>query len=483
MKKVWKYIIITLLSILGLACVGVLYLFFVPGSSLFNITYIYKSYTHNSQSYKADNITTLAVNSRAYEVNILESENDEFSLKVYANSFGFVLNKNKDVQISSTLNNNVLTFNISEPYGFAIKNDSYINVYIPKSTNVNLSLNNQKAKTNFDAPNLNINQLSYSTQKGNFNFKNGSISNMLKLTLNKSTFQISENVKTNNNNVELNLSSGKFISSSAALGDISVVKNTRGIITIKACNILKEQIASSGGQINVEKLSRAEISTSDSIITLGEVANGVTIDLNASGSISVASLSGNSSIVTNSGNVNIGTAFSPLLISSISGNIKVSAAMKNVSIVNSYGESEIHFAEEAENYTSQNKCRSLTANIKNGKLIATGVQHIGTPVENEGINISGNGRIYLYMNDVLGENYLDSVDGNIFVSVNKDSKYLLTTSSEYGNVRVNLTQTSEYNGYTTKTSRTTKVNCSTSANKLTVSTSHGNLTILDTNFS
>ena len=51
------------------------------------------------------------------------------------------------------------------------------------------------------------------------------------------------------------------------------------------------------------------------------------------------------------------------------------------------------------------------------------------------------------------------------------------------NVKVNLTQTEESFGYTQKTTRTTNVNCySTSSNKFIISTNHGDLTVLDTNF-
>ena len=86
------------------------------------------------------------------------------------------------------------------------------------------------------------------------------------------------------------------------------------------------------------------------------------------------------------------------------------------------------------------------------------------------------------MKNVLGENYIDGHNGSVYVIVNKDSQYTLTTSTSSGSVKVNLTQIEEVGGYITKTTRTTNVNCLTSSNLFNISTNYGNLTVLDTNF-
>ncbi|MBQ8615809.1 MAG: hypothetical protein IJ415_04510, partial [Clostridia bacterium] len=74
MKKVWKYLVITLLLLLGLCCVGVLYLFFMPGTSLFNITYINYNIKKETSKYSASHVSAIELNSRSYEIEIIESE-------------------------------------------------------------------------------------------------------------------------------------------------------------------------------------------------------------------------------------------------------------------------------------------------------------------------------------------------------------------------------------------------------------------------
>ena len=114
MKKIGKYLIITLLLLLGLCCVGVLYLFFIPNSSLFNISYVSHSTKLSSkQQYLAEDVNKIVLNSNKFEVKISESSSDKISLKVYDQTFGFALVKNNKTSIDEELNPaGVLTFNI-----------------------------------------------------------------------------------------------------------------------------------------------------------------------------------------------------------------------------------------------------------------------------------------------------------------------------------------------------------------------------------
>ena len=121
--------------LLGLGCAGVLYLFFVPNSSLFNITYINYNIKKETSKYSSANISTIELNSRAYEIEILQSEDDNVYLKARATSFGFVNVKNKDFSIQSNLRNSTLTINIIEPHGFATSNLSSLKLYVPAEKN------------------------------------------------------------------------------------------------------------------------------------------------------------------------------------------------------------------------------------------------------------------------------------------------------------------------------------------------------------
>ena len=221
-------------------------------------------------------------------------------------------------------------------------------------------------------------------------------------------------------------------------------------------------------------------------ITATKVTQDANIELTQSGSISIDKISGAASISTNSGNIFINEAISSLSLTTQTGSITIEKANTQVSLTLNNGYAKINFNEEAGSYSTNNNSRILNARINNGQLDATGVEHIGEVIQNSaasgGIKISGNGSANIKMNAVYGKNSISSENGNIRVVVNKNAIYELKTQTTTGNVRVNLTQISEYNGYTTKTLRTTNVNCNSSLDKLNISTTAGSLIVLDTNF-
>ena len=101
------------------------------------------------------------------------------------------------------------------------------------------------------------------------------------------------------------------------------------------------------------------------------------------------------------------------------------------------------------------------------------------------------------MSNISGKNIINGDDGSVSISVDKNSKYALKTTSEAGAVQVNLTQVPNFKGYTDKDHELVYVNSEESAypadknldtwsideNLLQVTTKTGSITILDTNFS
>lgn len=491
MKKVGKYLAISMLLLLGLCCVGVLYIFFIPNASLFNITYINHNNQIKSSVYNAEEISHVVVNSRAYDVEVVASNNDEIQLEVYSNSFGFTLTKNENVNLSASVSNSVLTFNVKESYGAAIKNNSRIKLHVSSNFPVDLTLSNKSATTIINSDDVKIKNLTYSSNNGNFYFNKGQINETINLDINKANFYISNTVKTNINNVKLKLSSGKFYANNQKLGEVELLKNSRGVVNIKECTRFTENISSAGGQINIEKASYVNILTSDSIISINEITDGANIELTASGKVSIQTLKTISSIKTNSGDIFVNNAESNLTLHSNSGNIKVNSAQTIVSVNTISGKAEIFFNENAESFKNSTDgftYRVLNARVKNGTLIATGVEHLGLVKDaegvdvGEGVEITGSGKITIKMNNVFGENQIIGNNGNVNMVINKQSVYTLLTESETGNVRVNLTQIIQYGGYNTTTLTETNVNCKNSENKLSVKTTNGSLFVYDTNF-
>lgn len=487
MKKVGKYVAISFLLLMGLGCVGILYLFFVPGASLFKLTYINTNLSKTSETYSAKSVSKIEINSRAYEVRVLSTVKENIVLRAHSNSFGFVLTKNRAFEINSELDNGILTYDIIEPHGFATTGDSYIELCIPESAKLSLEINNFKADTIINAPKVNIENLKYSTTKGRLNVESCNINGEINLNLNKGDCTIFKSVITNKNNVDLKLTSGSFKAYDNTLGEVEILQNERGVVEIGTCEKIIENKSSAGGRIYAKTLKNIHVTAADTIISVEKIERDAIITLTASGSVYIGEIDGASSIKTHDGNIQIDGSKSSLSLVSDSGDIIVNNATVSVSVTANYGDVTINFAEDAKSYLTDSVSRTLFASIKNGKLTATGVEHIGKVVDSDitstgGIKISGNGRVYLNMKNVYGTNSITGNNGSVNIVIDKNSSYTLTTSSAGGDVRVNLTQIPEYNGYRNKDSRTTNVNCAASSNTLTATINYGDLTILDTNF-
>ena len=90
MKGFWKYFTLTILLVLGLGCIGVLYLFFVPGSSLFNITYISKKENFKA-SIDATDVTKIEMYSKNFDINFTTNDEEQIIVEVYSNPFVYNL--------------------------------------------------------------------------------------------------------------------------------------------------------------------------------------------------------------------------------------------------------------------------------------------------------------------------------------------------------------------------------------------------------
>jgi len=345
-----------------------------------------------------------------------------------------------------------------------------VELQIPTSKEFNLSLKNNKAETTIENATLKIKNLSYTTNNGNLYIEKANLYGDINLTLNKATCSVSSAVVTNNNNVTLKLTSGSFKATGSVFKDISIKENARGVILVKECSNINEEITSAGGRIEIETVSFANIKSSSSNIYIKEILNGASITLTENGSVSINELTGRSSISTNAGDVTINTLNSYLDVTTENGDISISNAKDKVNISTKYGTANVSFDEEATN-------KFLSATLDDGQIIASGAEQVN-------IVITGNGRADLNMSDIVGLSSIEVNTGSVYVKINKLSKYKLTTKSE-GSVRVNLAQIPNYGGYTTKQETTTYVNCTSTtygANVLDVSTTSGDLTILDTNF-
>ena len=165
MKKVGKYFIITTLLLTGLFFAGLLFLFFVPSSSIFGITFISHNERLISKDYKLENINQIIIDSSSYDIEILSTNSSNVSARVEGHSLGYVSKNNNKLILKENLTKGILTFEITEPHGVAFKNNSKIKLYIPEETkdkSISLTLNKKDANVLIDSEQIYINNLTYS---------------------------------------------------------------------------------------------------------------------------------------------------------------------------------------------------------------------------------------------------------------------------------------------------------------------------------
>lgn len=476
MKKLGKYLSITFLLLLGLCCAGVLYLFFVPGSNLFNITYISYNETKSSQSFNTELVSKIVLNSYNYPVKITTTDSNSASVKVHNNSFGFAMKKDNYANITTKLKEGVLTFNIKEPVGFAINNSSAITLYLPNKQAVDLELKNNASLTKIINGNVTINNLKYTSKEGDIIVEKGKINGDLNLDLHMADFNIRTEAETNLNNVQVSVTTGKFNAADEKFGTITVLSNDRGVIWVDECDRVEMSNKLSGGRIEANKVNTINVRTSDTHIKIKEVLDGAIVNLSKYGTVTIDNLTGFSDIMTTNGNITLNKANSIALLRSVHGDIKVKNAYLKIDAKTTYGNINVTFAEDAQEFSTTNDSRSLIALTKNGRIIASGVDYAVVTVEK-----SGSGSAFITYNKVSGNSSFVSDVGSISIRVNKESAFELNSQTTSGAVRINLTQTPVYNGWTNKIVNE-KINCTSSDDKINISTNSGGILMLDSNF-
>ena len=477
MKKFSKYFLISILLLAGLFCVGLLYLFFVPNSTLFNITYIGYSEHIETSAYSTETIKTIAINSRAYDINIVEAKGTTVSAVVEAKTFGYVLVKNSDVAVSTNFANETLTIDVTEPHGFAFNSFSSIELRLPKGYSPNLVLKNQKANVIINDEDISISSLTYTSTSGKVDFRKGTLSGELNLNLGKSVFNIHDGVLVTPVNVNLSVTTGKFNATKHEFNAVTVTKNTRGVINIGKCFSFNEKIKTAGGKVALGSVTSLNIESSDTNITVGDLYGG-TIILTRTGNVKVKHILGVALIKTNSGSITVDKASSKFATESKTGNQKLSGLTYFVEAISTYGNITATFADDAGDYQigADVPFRSLTATTTSGKITATGLDHVK-------ILVNDNGRVDVTMRKVLGEgNQIIGKRGEVNVVVANDAIYGLTTESSNGSVYVNVGQFA-VNGYNT-TERTYNIICPfegawVPAGYLEVTTTSGSLRVVD----
>lgn len=480
-----KYLTLTLLFIIGLCCIAVFYLFFVPGSDLFGITYISKSEVLDSLSYEITGVTKIIVKCNSYDVNIEKTKTNSSYLKVYSKSFGFGLKQNSVAQLKANLDSGILTYEITEPQGLISKNDSVITLYLPAdSSNVDLQFDNNSSKINVNDE-ISVDEIIYNSNSGGLNLNSGSILGDLSITSDNADIDISEYyVVDTETDLHLSLSKGKFNAPYTKFKNVNIISNERAVIVLKECENLQGNNLTAGGKLEIENLGGVDFSSTDTNLKIKNLIGLGSIDLTMSGKVEIENTLFNPTIKTNSGTIKIENAFNSLLLESKSGNITVNKATLHVKATTENGKIYINFDNETlTNEPYQSNVLSADAEIKivNGSANIIGADNIN-------LVIDGSGHADVNMKDIKQDNDIQVKNGSLNLVVNKDSLYTLTTHiTGNGNINVNLSQL-PIGGYNGKAFNTIEVNSNeydsndyiSGTNNLSVTATDGDINILDT---
>ena len=485
--------IITILLLTGLFFVGLLFLFFVPSSSIFGIAFISYNDRYISNSYEIEDVDKIILNSRSYDIEIESTKSSKISARVENHSLGYVLKKNSQLILKEDFTNGILTFTINEPYGAAFKNNSQITLLIPnaaKDKSLDLSLENKNADVLFDDEKVTLRNLAYKAENGVVKLKKVNIKGSLNLDLNKTNFNLSSDCVLNNCNVNLKTTTGKFNASKSNINNLVILKNERGVILLDSCSTIIQSETTTGGRIEANKVDTISFTGSDTNIYIEEVTTRASISMlnSGSGKIEINKLSGIADIVTGKGDITIRNCTNNLTtlttLSNNGGNITIYNAYNKVFAETSTGNVNVSFADDASSITQDNKnTRYFKGITETGKIVANGLNRTDIEIKENG---SAELTFKHFEKDLSLINTIQSKSGNVYVKVDSRSAFVLNSYTKSGNSRINLLQTEKYKGWTENEIKNEKINYTknqtipTNANYININiTESGNILMHD----
>ncbi|MCQ2564901.1 MAG: hypothetical protein MJ152_03510 [Clostridia bacterium] len=397
-----------------------LYLFFVPGSNLFNITYISYNSSETSNGYKYTDDDKIIINSNAYDVQVAVAEGDSIFAKVYSNSLGFTLLENSKVNIDTKCAGRKLQIDVTEPHGFALKNNSLITLYIPEGYTSAIEFNNNSAKTTLNVKNLTFVGLTYKTIFGDLNLENGTFDGSLKIDIGNATCSISESATTKTNDVTLKIAEGKFDAPNKDFNNFTIESNNRGVVIFGSCQMLKQTSSeNAGGRIEINTLYDSNYISGDTNVNIKNLYKG-NVTLKKSGSIVVENCIGNASyLTTDTGSITVNNAEADVFARTYSGNVVIDKANNNISINSSRGTTTVNFKDDAGD-------RCLNAETRDGTINVTGVDVLVVKAT------GNNGSVNAVMNDVKNGCNIKTIQGNVNIIFKDGDQFTLYTTQQNG---------------------------------------------------
>ncbi|MBQ7880239.1 MAG: DUF4097 family beta strand repeat protein [Clostridia bacterium] len=440
MKKTFKIISIYL-GVLLLAAVATVvfcaaFLFFYRDGNIFGIKYINaKEIIYATETENMDDLQVIEVQSSDFDVKFSVNKNVDTLVGAMRNKvFGYAKKSKAQAKFGLEYNEEtkVAVFTSVEPKGWLNKKDCYIEIAIPENwANKGDDLVIKTSKGDITVGNdneCNIGNLAVESLKGDVNISNLTLSKGLNIDIGSGTLFVDGECETAGAlNSTIKVGSGmvnisKINVEKFNLGVVEVKSIKRGKIGIlKADELITDGNINGGGKIEVGEVGFVDFSSLDtnlyinSIIGGNQNATSSRITITGNGDMYINNADCNLEVNGNNGEIEIGTVTGTLASSTNKGNIIVSQALKLISAVTESGSINISFSSAALDYVDTdindaNKNRAVVATTKNGHIIVKGLQ-------NGYITATGNGRISLEYDKVVGQNEMISQAGGINIIV------------------------------------------------------------------
>lgn len=443
MKKAFKIIYIytgvILLALLATIVFCAAFLFFYREGNIFGIQYVsMDKYVYAKEDEDMSSLKNIEINSGSFEVRVKINPNvDSLMGAMRIKVFGFA--KTMEAQSSFSLEYNEVTntavFNSVQPKGLLNKSKSFIEIAIPKSLSdagVNVSIKTSKGAIRVGGEyDWTINHLDIITKKGKAVVSNIDLISSINLDVGSGSIYLDDECSTLSSvNATINVGSGKINLAKTnidnfALGIVEIKTIKRGEIgIIKADELITNGNIAGGGKLEIGEVKFVDFSSLDTDIKINKITGNSLSKINITGlgDIFINTSQCKLEINGHNGDIHINTSVEIVSLLSNQGDIKIDNAFKSISAITSYGNIEINFNESSFSYAMDSNSRTAFATTKNGHIIINGL-------ENGNIKATGNGRISLNYNKILGNNEVSSQYGIINIIVPNSTN--VSNANEY----------------------------------------------------
>ena len=460
--QIFKYMLIVLGCILGVAVVGCAVLVVFPSASIFGVSYSSGNNIPATSYYATSNADFTSAQivefkTDGYGIRIREKNGDDlvpgdmdYGISIHKKFAGFVYGKVKQPSISVKYNatTNTLTYELAEPVGLINNTDTYIDVFVPNNlfAGKTLKINTAGAEARIgyaqhgQTPATLAIKDALVVGHGATSFYNAAISNTLTVNKTGGAIKVEKDIgKSADIKISGGLSKIDLASVSAAGAATLGLKIDANNAEVNTGNVFNGfHYEGNGGLLRMGNIDgEVVIETQGAEVNIAKITNSLsTIIDGTDGAVKIGEVAGYISVRQTSGSVSIDKALAKADIITTRGNITIKEANDEVNAKTERGKIAVT-ANEAKSFkiTTQNKYGNTV--IKNARDIV-----------NASIKDNGPGKIDVEFLRISGASLIKANTGNITITVKQMplTSFYLEWSSKKANIALGGLETSTKTG-------------------------------------